>query len=206
MNYFHTHGYSYCASIVKYFNALCSCRWHQTFWNVHWTSGSQFKAYVLPGLLRTEWYKTRMPLMNKTLVTDTMCIIHTFHFTGKAVTAFTAWSHTTSDRDRITSENTSTSRRCGLWMGNAEMKPKVLPRALLVFPDLALLPLRQQQIWAAACSWGHRAALPGDPNHMSTIISAQKRCHSASGCLARIQFKQPYPAYLYFSSTFNCIL
>lgn len=70
--------------------------------------------------------------MNKTLVTDTMCIIHTFHFRGKAVTAFTAWSHTTSDRDCITSENISTLRRCGLWTGNVEMKPKVLPKGLLV--------------------------------------------------------------------------
>lgn len=63
--------------------------------------------------------------MNKTLVTDTMYIIHIFHFTGGAVTAFTAWSHTTADRDCITSENMSTLRWCGLWTGNIEMKPKV---------------------------------------------------------------------------------
>lgn len=69
--------------------------------------------------------------MNKTLVTDSMCIIHTFHFTGKAVTASTAWSHPTLDRDCITSENISTLRRCGLWTGNTEMKPNVLPKMFL---------------------------------------------------------------------------
>lgn len=52
--------------------------------------------------------------MNKTPVTDTMCIIHTFQFTGKAVTAFTAWSHPTLDCDCITSETTSALRRRGL--------------------------------------------------------------------------------------------
>lgn len=84
--------------------------------------------------------------MNKTLVTDTMCIIHTFHFTSKAVRAFIAWSHTTLDRDCITSENISILRRCGLWIGKVEMKPKVLPKELLVIPELALLCLSQQHI------------------------------------------------------------
>jgi len=86
------------------------------------------------------------------------------------------------------------------------MKPKVLPRALLVIPDLAPLPLSQQQTHTAACSWGRREALPGEPNHMSTIASAEKRCHSTSGCLARRQLKHSYPTYLYFSSSFNSIL
>lgn len=144
-----------------------------------------------------------MPLMNKTLVTDTMCIIHTFHFTGEAVTAFTAWSHTTSAHDCITSENMSTLRWCSLWTGNIEMKPKVL---LLVIPDLAPLPLSQQQTHIAACSWGHSAVLPEEPNHTLTIAPAQKRCHSSSGCLARVRLKQSYPAYLYFPSSSNSIL
>lgn len=122
--------------------------------------------------------------MNKTLVTDSMCTLHTFHFTGKAVTASTAWSHPTLDRDCITSENISTLRRCGLWTGNAEMKPNVLPKMFL-----APLSLNQQQTHTSACSWGHRAALPRGPNHMLTITSVQKSCHSASGCLARFQCK-----------------
>lgn len=135
--------------------------------------------------------------MNKTLVTDTRCIIHTFHFTGKAVTAFTAWSHSTLDCDCLTSENISTLRRRGLWTGNVEMKPNVLPRMFL-----APLPLSQQQTHTSACSWGHCAALPRGPNHM--FASAQKTCHSASGCLARFQCKQSDPVYyLYFCSSFN---
>ena len=86
------------------------------------------------------------------------------------------------------------------------MKPQVLPKALLAIPDLVPLPLSQQQTRTTACSCGHHAALPGEPNHMLTIVSAQKRCHSTSGCLARFQFKQSYPAYLYFSSSFNSVL
>lgn len=64
------------------------------------------------------------------------------------------------------------------------MKPKVLPKALLVIPDLAFLPLSQQQTHTAVYSWDHRAGLLGEPNHMSVIISAQKRCHSTPDCLA----------------------
>lgn len=135
--------------------------------------------------------------MNKTLVTDTMCIIHTFHFTGKAVTAFTAWSHPTLGCDWITSENINTLKWYGLWTGNAEMKPNVLPKMFL-----EPLPLSQQRTHTSACSWGHRAALPRGPNH--TFASAQKSCCSASGCLARFQCKQSDPVcYLYFYSSFN---
>lgn len=122
--------------------------------------------------------------MNKTPVTDTMCIIHTFHFTRKAVTAFTAWSHTTLHCDYITTKNISILSWCSLWRGNVSMKPKVLHRVLLITP-------------------GPKPTHGSSPSNRSKMLAycllAQKRCHQASctslGCQARFHIIQPYPAH-----------
>lgn len=131
-----------------------------------------------------------MLLMNKTPVTDTMCIIHTFHFTGKAVTAFTAWSHTTLHCDCITSKNISTLSWCSLWRGNVSMKPKALHRVLLITPDpnptCGSSPSKRRLAYHHLCpekmppSFLHKQqcllGLPGQISHYTAIP-----CTSVSG-------------------------